>query len=87
MDSLNKLIIATFGRPAVDYFGGYFMFVVYGVLFFIFLAVIILLEKKCFSTLKQTPWKRFAAIALGVIVFWYVIPWLLCAIFLRGRYI
>lgn len=87
MDSLNKLIIATFGRPAVDYLGGYFMYVVYGVLFVIFLAAIILIEKKCFPKLKQTPWIRFAAIALGVIVFWCVIPWLLCMVFLRGRYI
>jgi hypothetical protein len=87
MDSLNKLIIATFGRPAVDYLGGYFMYVVYGVLVLICLTAIIWIEKKYFPKLQKTPWIRFTAIILGVIAFWYVIPWLLCAIFLRGRYI
>ena len=87
MDSLNKLIIAIFGRAAADYMGGVFMFVVYGVLFLISLAAIIWIEKKFFPKVMKNPWIRFVAIALGVIVFWYFIPWLLCTIFLRGRYI
>ncbi len=87
MDSLNKLIFAIFGRAAADYLGGAFMFIVYGVLFLIYLTGIIWIQKKFLPKLSTIPWIRFGTMALGFIAFWYFIPWLLCAIFLRGRYI
>ena len=87
MNSLNKLIFAIFGRAAADYLGGAFMFIIYGVLFLIFLIAIIWIEKQFFPKSSKRPWIRFVAIILGVVVFWYFIPWLLCTIFLKGRYI
>jgi hypothetical protein len=63
------------------------MFIVYGVLFLICLIVIVWIEKKFFPKLSTIPWFRFVAMAVGVIAFWYFIPWLLCMILLRGRYI
>jgi len=87
MDSLNKLIFAIFGRAAADYLGGAFMYIVYGVLFLICLTGIIGIEKIFFPKIRKKPWIRFVAIILGVFVFWYFIPWLLCTIFLKGRYI
>jgi hypothetical protein len=87
MDSLNKIVFAIFGRAAADYLGGAFMFIIYGVLFIIILAAIIWIEKKLFPELSKRPWIRFIAIILGVVVFFYFIPWLLCMIFLKGRYI
>ena len=87
MDSLNKLIFAIFGRAAADYLGGTFMFIIYAVLFLICLMAIIWIEKKFFPRSSETPWIRFLAILLGAVVFFYFIPWLLCTIFLKGRYI
>ena len=87
MDSLNKLIFAIFGRAAADYIGGAFMYIVYGVLFIILLAAIIWIEKKFFPESSKRPWIRFIAIILGVAAFLYFIPWLLCMIFLKGRYV
>ena len=87
MDSLNKLIFAIFGRAAADYLGGAFMYVIYALLFLVILAAIILIEKKIFPNLNKKPWIRFVAIILGVVVFLYFIPWLLCMIFLKGRLI
>ena len=87
MDSLNKLIFAIFGRAVADYLGGAFMFIIYGALFLIILAAIIGIEKIFFPELSKRPWIRFVAIILGVVVFLYFIPWLICTLFLRGRYI
>ena len=87
MDSLNRLIFAIFGRAAADYLGGAFMFIVYGVIFLALLVAIIWIEKKFFPRLREKPLIRFLAIMLGVVAFWYFIPWLLCTIFLKGRYI
>jgi sulfite exporter TauE/SafE len=87
MDSLNKLIFAIFGRAAADYFGGAFMFIIYGVLFLVLLVAMIWIEKKFFPKLSKNSWVRFVAIILVVIAFFYFIPWLICTIFLKGRYI
>jgi hypothetical protein len=88
MLSLNKLIIAIFGRGIADNYGGAFMFIIYGLLFLILLAAIIVIEKKFFpESGKKKPWIRFVAIILGVMVIGYVIPWLLCEIFLKEQYI
>jgi hypothetical protein len=83
MDHLTNLIVALFGQAAAGYFGGAFIVVVYGGLFFIILIPLLWIQKRCFPKLSENQAARMVALIFCGIAFWFLIPWLFWSVIFK----